>query len=110
MTVPSKLNNPLHCPSFAAQSLPVTFLFSTAGDLAELVVHLGRLKLYMDPVAKALSPTLKRSMIMFVGTKLPVPNLGGSAHKIMIGLICKWRILMVMKHGVAAGSPEHSQY
>ena len=80
-----KLVSPWHGPyTVRAQLSPVIYCASKDGDLAEITVHLGRLKKYLPPRDSPV-PDLSALDDMFLGTTLPVPDLEGSLNAVKLG-------------------------
>lgn len=80
-----KLISPWHGPfTVRSQVSPVIYRVSKDGELAETSVHLARMKKYF-----ALQPNVVPDFTeldeMFLGTKLPIPDLDGSVFAIKIG-------------------------
>ena len=63
---------------------PDIYRVAKDSDLAEITVHLGRMKKYVVPRSSPV-PDLDALDDLFLGTTLPVPDLEGSLSKVMIG-------------------------
>ena len=89
-------------------SSPVIYRVSKDGDLAEITVHLGRLKKYLPPRDSSV-PDLSALDDLFLGTTLPVPDLEGSLNAVKLGPYIVEGI-DGHKRGVGSSSPSNFQY
>ena len=80
-----KLISPWHGPYIVRAKLsPVVYRVSKPNEVAEITVHLGRMKRFVKPKASP-APDFEELDDMFLGTSLPVPDVDGTVHTVTIG-------------------------
>ncbi len=104
-----KLVSPWHGPyTVRSQKSPVIYRVAKPGESAEITVHLGRMKQYVQPASSPV-PDFEALDDLFLGTTLPVPDLDGSVNTVSIGPFVV-EFIDGHKRGVGAASMDNFQY
>ena len=104
-----KLASPWHGPyTIRAQLSPVIYRIAKPNELAEITVHLDRMKLFVKTKSSPV-PDFEPLDDIFLGITLPVLDLDGAMHTVTIGPYVIEGI-DGHKQGVGAASVDNFQY